>query len=122
MITHKTLPEATAQEVFDQVVNHLRKQGKRSMNNGDQCVYLSEDGSKCAAGCFVDDPDVARKMDSLPDSDWLNVVSEGLAPDTHGELICKLQRIHDYPGSIELWEKKFEALAKRENLVYTPLA
>jgi len=40
MITLKTLPQATAQEVFDQVARHLLTQGKKSISENNQyCMY-----------------------------------------------------------------------------------
>ena len=42
-ITLKTLAQATEQEVFDQVVQHLREQGVQSQNeNG--CAYRGDGG------------------------------------------------------------------------------
>lgn len=58
MISLKNLHQATAQQVFDQVVGHLRSQGQKSqavlkLGVVTACVYRNPDGLKCAAG--VDD-------------------------------------------------------------------
>lgn len=56
MITLKTLADATEQEVFDQVANHLLTQMKKSEHTRKNpyeyvnCLYRSSDGLKCAAG------------------------------------------------------------------------
>ena len=64
MITLKTLPQATAQEVFDQVAKHLLTQMKKSVakraaesasDSKDYCMYRGFDGTKCAAGCLISD-------------------------------------------------------------------
>ena len=44
----------TKQQIFNKVVKHLRKQGKRAFN-GITCWYRAPDGSKCAVGCLLKD-------------------------------------------------------------------
>lgn len=121
-ITLKTLSTATAQEVYDQVVAHLRKQGKKSyidpaLVNGDVqagCLYRGPDGLQCAAGCLISDEEYKSEMEGKP---WSDVVHHGLAPINHEELIDNLQRIHD-SEVIECWEGEFAALARSRGLVY----
>lgn len=116
MITLKTLHTATAQEVFDQAVNHLRVQGKRSALDplvlSESCLYRSEDGLKCAAGCFIADDEYEPEMEG---KSWIHE----MFPEAHRDLIQSLQTIHDH-NHINKWEMKFEELAKEYNLEYTP--
>lgn len=42
----------TKQKIFDKVVKHLFKQGKKA-HNGQVCLYLTDDGLKCAVGCLI---------------------------------------------------------------------
>ena len=58
MITLKTLPQATAQEVFDQITQHLLQQGKAAKSVTGACRYRIETAEgilKCAAGCLIAD-------------------------------------------------------------------
>lgn len=47
-----------AQEIFDKVVLHLRKQGRRAQETNEYgvalCRYRTSDGLKCAAGWLFD--------------------------------------------------------------------
>ena len=68
--------------------------GRKAMNN-EQCQYLTEDGNKCAVGCFI--PDGHRAQASLDSA--LRVVDsfadlEGLMPlESIG--LYAMQRAHD---------------------------
>jgi hypothetical protein len=126
MITLKTLAQASAQEVFDQVVTHLLTQKKRSEGkneDGDlKCVYRNDD-LKCAAGCLIADDEYVDKMDH-PDyvtgigTSWLSLVERGLVPSTkHNNLITSLQKIHDSVFVIE-WERELIRMAQTEGLSF----
>ena len=39
--------------MFLAVANRLLHQGRRAVDENNECVYLSEDGLKCAAGCLL---------------------------------------------------------------------
>lgn len=57
MITLKTLPNASAQQVFDQVAAHLLTQ-KEKAKQFNTCKYRVEHRDKvlkCAAGCLIGD-------------------------------------------------------------------
>ena len=59
MITLATLEQATAQQVFTQVKNHLLKQNEKSMING-ICAYRGSNGLQCAAGCLMSDEEANK--------------------------------------------------------------
>src|SRR4051794_27079955 len=91
-ITLKTLPKASAQEVFDHVVNHLLTQGERSQEEG-KCVYLNPHGLRCAAGCLIAPEEYRKEFEGIL---WnALVMPSGEVPDTHYGLIRALQVIHD---------------------------
>lgn len=117
MITLATLEEATAQEVFDQVVNHLRKQNKQSLANS-KCLYRYGD-LKCAAGCLISDEEYHRDMEG---STWLILVDKLGIPNAHESLIFALQDIHDNGGyewrDFSEIEHRFKDLAEQLNLSY----
>lgn len=104
-ITLKTLPKATAQQVFNQVYRHLMRQKKKS-KNGNTCAYRSKDGLKCAAGCLIGATEYKENMEGTSWS-WLPKI-----PQAHLDLINELQVIHDgcHPRS---WRKQLAALAYR---------
>lgn len=53
-----TIDALTAQEMFTTVVLHLRKQGRRAVEEKDgvfYCRYRASDGASCAVGCLLTD-------------------------------------------------------------------
>ena len=58
MITLKTLPQATAQEVFDQVANHLLEQGKKSEKDDKCAQFISKLMKLTEEAGFGSDEDV----------------------------------------------------------------
>lgn len=117
MITLKTLPQATAQEVFDQVKTHLLAQNEKCEDayTGDitQCKYHHAD-LKCAAGCLVSEGDIKPEMMSYS---WEALIREKIAPREHCILITDLQAIHDHAEPVD-WPKALKCLANDRGLVY----
>ena len=117
MITLKTLEQASAQEVFDQVVNHLLQQGKKSQNEtsgGDVlCAYRGFNGLKCAAGCLIADDEYKEWFEQRG---WRDLVRDEFVPETHGMLIQELQGVHDnaevYAASSNIKAAFIEGLAR----------
>ncbi len=110
MITIKSLPYVTGQEVFDQVANHLLTQKTRSIiatKGGYECVYRTTEGLKCAAGCLIGDDEYKPEMEKQR---WKKLVEDKLVPDFHRVLILELQLIHDniHPNK---WYEKLEIFA-----------
>lgn len=118
MITLKTLPQASSQEVFDQVKNHLLKQGAKSVNRvsgyGDLCAYRGRNGLKCAAGCLIGDDEYTESMEC---NTWRDLAANGIVPHFHMALIHKLQKIHDEEDLVD-WAVALESLAKDFGLKY----
>ena len=86
------LHEHTAQEVFDQIVNHLYTQGVPSITEGPLavCKYRGPNGLMCAAGIFLSD-EQAERFENRP---WV-YVANGLEKGSHSELIRHCQSAHD---------------------------
>lgn len=121
-ITLTTLPDTTAQEVFDYVTARLLEQGKQSKNFGGACRYrtVCDDGTvlKCAAGWLIGDDEYEQEMDDGGAStDWMSLVEQGFFPDTHQSLISKLQNVHDNYAP-DYWLDEFKKIAKKFNLQY----
>lgn len=118
MITLKTLPTATAQEVFNQAKNHLLKQGGKSIVHvgfdGTKCAYRSHlgNGISCAAGCFISDEEYDPKMEFQT---WDQLVNKMIAPPNHKDLIMSLQIVHDEKPAQD-WPTALNDVATRYNL------
>lgn len=117
MITLKTLAQATAQEVFDQVAKHMLKQNKRSESSNGACKYRSDDGLKCAAGCLISDDEYITGFDDDDETSWSDLIANypDLVPSEHQELIVQLQIIHDFT-EVNYWYDDLNRIAKSFNL------
>lgn len=109
----QTLKE-TKQKTFTKIVNHLRKQNCKSINNKNICLYRGPNSTMCAAGCLI--------PDSLYDQDLENrSVINDITLTKVGELILKLnycpiiasklQGVHDN-YNIDSWEEHFSMIAE----------
>lgn len=121
MITLKTLNKASKQRVFNQVVKHLLTQKKKSLDRkrnqvmGNNCVYLSPNGLKCAAECLISKREYSKTFEG---DNWLTVARKTAAIN-HADFIDSLQNIHDeFPP--RRWTSKLRMIAKRENLKFNP--
>jgi len=116
MITLKTLPQATAQEVFDQVAKHLLQQNKKSLvtkPNRGFCAYRSGK-SKCAAGCLISKDEYKPELEGKA---WNILILNNLVPSAHKVLIANLQGCHD---SLEpdQWQRRLGYIANEHNLEF----
>ena len=99
-ITLKTLPETTAQQVFDQVAEHLLTQNAKSerlmvCNDGQdkmRCAYRGPNSLKCAAGCLIADDEYNSVFEL---KSWHHLCRSNYVPSTHERLIRDLQSVHD---------------------------
>lgn len=110
----------TAQQVFDKVVDHLRKQDKHSLffegKPEETCAYRGDNGRMCAAGCLI--PDIEYTAD-IENKTWDILVESKHVPSAHEDLIKALQRTHDWSLPFD-WEKGFRDNAAKFNLTYVP--
>lgn len=118
----------SAQEIFDKVVIALRKQGKKSMDNstseGNICRYRDRSGNKCAIGHLLSDEEYRSSMEG---NSVRSLVSFCLVSSAtiawmkpHLDLLIALQSIHDSQDGPEMWENKWEKLAKKNGLAVPP--
>lgn len=91
----------TPQEIFDTVANHLRKQGRPAMSEGN-CVYRGPDGTKCAIGCLIPDELYEEDMEGrgvlaliTPDEYETKFVLPDFFNDENVRLMMDLQTVHD---------------------------
>ena len=121
MITLKTLPQATAQEVFDQIVQHLLTQLVHAQTKTTGvCRYRIEKQSgqtlKCAAGCLIADDEYNRLFENVS---WNDLVNGGKVPKQHAQLIWQFQWMHDKELP-EDWPHYFHKIAKDFGLAFHP--
>jgi len=117
MITLATLDQATAQEVFTQIKDHLLKQSERSILPicDDNCAYRGADGKQCAAGCLMTDEEASTITEGKT---WDSLVQKGKVTHFHNALISDLQRIHDQYSDVDDWPELLQNLAYKYNLKY----
>jgi len=115
MITLKTLPQATAQQVFNQVASHLLTQNAKSVaknyDNDDRssyCVYKSPSNLSCAAGCLIANDEYKEDWEQVG---WDRLVKDCKVPNTHQDLISNLQMVHD-SRDVEEWSGELEHVAR----------
>lgn len=114
-ITLATLHLATAQEVADQIVNHLLDQGVQSAQRGEDASCMYRHGElQCAAGCLIGDEEYRTKFEFTR---WPALISAGYAPPYHNELIEGFQQIHDC-FEPHLWLEKIQAMLKEHGLEF----
>lgn len=125
MITLRTLHLATRQQVFDQIAEHLLKQGVRCIAEFEICddddcevveyrrypMYRYE-GLKSPAGCLMADDEYSPTMEHTP---WLLLASDKLVPVEHCWLIADLELIHDTVKP-DKWREELFAYAMKRNL------
>jgi hypothetical protein len=113
-ITLATLEQATPQEVFNQVRDHLLGQAKKSTDH-EMCVYRSGTVTKCAAGCLISDEEYLTKYEG---NSWSSLVHDfDEVPKAHFDLISSLQDVHDDSVVYE-WESQLMHLAATYNLTF----
>lgn len=114
MITLATLPNATAQQVFDQVAGHLLTQLQASVTH-EGCAYRGEEGLKCAAGCLIADEEYNDLFEHI---DWGELVHQNLVPGDHSHLIMDLQCVHD-SYIVDDWYDQLMAVAMNHRLLFS---
>lgn len=111
------------QSIFDNVLNHLRKQNAKSIDLSPDpvstCLYRSQNGFKCAAGCLIPDEFYHTDMEN---KNWPLVVEEYNLPkylkeETAVKLVGFLQMIHDRKD-VNDWEDDFKKVAVMFDLNY----
>lgn len=115
MITLATLLQSTAQQVFNQVKNHLLEQNTKSIDADELEKYrIKETNLKCAAGCLISDSEYNSILEGLS---WHGLIEKEYVPDIHGVLIQKLQEVHDFEN-VSDWEYELKKVAKEYNLLW----
>lgn len=96
----------TKQSIFDRVAHHLKTQGRPALNltysTVTQCMYRTPEGLSCAVGCLIEDPELAKKMDTPSGTGEgtgvESIAQKGLLPKylmSYLTLLNDLQQVHD---------------------------
>lgn len=101
------------QEAFNQVAEHLLKQGKKAMYGG-SCQYRTDDGCKCAVGIFIPDDKYDYYLEGAI-AFSPRVLRAAHIPIEDGTFYRELQKIHDR-NDPHTWPKKLYELAELFNL------
>lgn len=131
MITLATLGAATAQQVFDQVKDHMLTQYARSTNPlTESCAYRGRRTNKvtgeretlmCAAGCLMSDKEYVATFKEVEDEgeslNWEEAVELGLVPYQHSTLIEGLQDVHDN-YAVDSWGVELARIADERGLEF----
>lgn len=133
-ISIRTLPNNSLQEVFDFVVDHLRKQGVRSFVERDfskphipasepyGCLYRGPNGLMCAVGCLISDDEYRPRFEGAIVQSVLRDVLRNVFTDANEHLeemsylLVNLQNIHDRRDP-RAWEESFEDTARKYGLI-----
>jgi len=109
----EALSAHSAQEVFDYIVGALLKQKAKSQS-ADKCGLLhGPNGLKCPGGWLLSKPQVKDIGERY--AIWSQLVSAGLVPHDHCNLIQDLQRVHDLMP-VYKWRENFKRVADKHGL------
>ena len=100
------------QEVFNIVVQHLRKQNRKALNEDGDCVYRNDRGDKCAIGILIPDASYNKGMEGQPFTAFFPEVKSW---ECDINLLDELQCLHD-DFRVNEWESQFEAIAEAYKL------
>lgn len=114
----------TNQEIYTKVRRHLLKQNAKAMNTGKDkapvCVYLADDGKKCAVGCLIPDTNYDANLESkgvtnpsvarAAGLEFTSAIFWGWASGPQIDLARRLQRVHDL-CPVESWRRELDNIA-----------
>ena len=114
------------QEIFNKVARALKKQGSQAYENG--CVYLTQDGRRCAVGHLIPDGHPGLQvegslnglLDLYPDLREILEISPELDSEGYSDLafLSSLQEAHDDSSGtfLEEWVPRMRGIAERYDL------
>ena len=108
--TSDFIDSMTPQEVFDFIVNHMKKQQQQSVGSFKTGVCLYRSGElKCAAGCLIHDDDYDSSMENCG---WIEIARRLKCREKHNSLILSMQLCHDRNNLIIPMLEAFRLVAK----------
>lgn len=124
-ISLKNLHEASLQDIFNQVKEHMLKQGEACLSTSYGCSYRNSKGLKCAVGCLISDEEYSHKFEDKNLGNLLEYFKEtgifsnlrNFSSTPQYNLLYELQRIHDVKNP-RYWEALLKELAKDFKIDY----
>jgi len=111
------------QELFDEIVANLLKQGKPSISDKGQCYYRGPEGLKCAVGWVISDNEYDENMEFKSVTDLLEGGQLPCSLTPHVKLLSRLQIAHDNWGEhkdTEVFKNVLKRIATERKLQYEP--
>lgn len=122
----------TVQEVFDKVVTHLRKQGRKSRSddavasgNPYGCLYRGVDEigpTMCGAGCLIEDEYYHPSLEGkgCTSDDVSKALIKSGVDMSSDNIVCVVNYLQDnHDGTlVESWEDNFKMIANFRGLKY----
>jgi hypothetical protein len=120
-VTIEYLDDFSHQEIFDFVVDHLRRQGEEAKNVAGACVYRNYRGQTCAVGCLIPDELYDRELetDSPSNTSFWKVLNVNTPSSDRITLLVDLQLTHDQGRGF--WEESLISIANYYNLTFEGL-
>lgn len=118
-----TIPNPTAQQVFDGAVRHLMAQGRQALT-GSACCYRTSDGKlACGVGGLLTDTEADMlKLAGLNNRGVGMILRHERTRDffprrlhEHGELLSELQGVHDQAPTQD-WPDALRRVAQKHSL------
>jgi hypothetical protein len=122
----------TEQDIFDQALAGIRKQGRPSMDGGGFCLYRGPGGTKCAVGHLLTDAEYERYMEGRSPTtlrlDGSYAVPMPARLEPHRKFLVALQEAHDHAARYHVvrdatflaaFEREMSTLARVHGLQYT---
>lgn len=112
----------TAQDIFNIVCAHLRKQRVACLDPSGNCVYANDQGQHCAVGALLLHESYAEvRQSNFCVEELPTYFPEECAWMTpHLQLLRDLQELHDN-NRPSRWRRLLKRLAKKHNLVFPTL-
>ena len=112
------------QTIFNQVCQHLVRQGKAAIQGGGACRYRTEDGMRCAVGYLISDENYECSLEgkTADEDDVLRAVSYTIGDlSTTDEWVLRhCQYLHDgelLDDGLSTWAQGMIKLAMRYDLI-----
>lgn len=109
--------DASLQDIYDFVANHLLTQGSPALDKNGDCVYRTQDGRSCAVGCLIPDANYHDDMEFR----GVAVLAEQFRkflPDfisANVPFLINLQSLHDNTPP-QMWREGLADLAAKYDL------
>jgi hypothetical protein len=121
-VTIDRIDDFSQQEIFDFVVDHLRRQGETALNLDGDCVYLNGKGQSCAGGCMIPVELYKKEIEGRGMSEVSFWKAIGLDIPESTEKVMLLQNLqfaHD--AGVSNWDKQLRNVADQYKLNFEKL-